>query len=42
MRVDAKLLKVMSQLQILLDKGNITFNNDNKQEMVVVVIVASM
>ena len=28
-RVDAKLLQVMPKLQILLDKGNVTFNNNN-------------
>ena len=26
----AKLLQIMSKLQILLDKGNVTFNNNNK------------
>ena len=29
-RVDAKLLQIMPKLQILLDKGNVTFNNNNK------------
>ena len=28
-RVDAKLLQIMPKLQILLDKGNETFNNNN-------------
>ena len=30
--VDAKLLQIMPTLQILLDKGNVTFNNNNKTE----------
>ena len=30
-RVDPKLLQMMPKLQMLLDKGNITFNN-NKQK----------
>ena len=29
-RVDAKLLQIMPKLQILLDKGKVTFNNKNK------------
>ena len=29
-QVDAKLLQIMPKLQILLDKGNVTFNNNNK------------
>ena len=29
-RVDAKLLQIMLKLQILLDKGKVTFNNNNK------------
>ena len=28
-RVDAKLLQIMPKLQILLDKGKVTFNNNN-------------
>ena len=31
-RVDAMLLQIMSKLQILLDKGNVTFDNINKQK----------
>ena len=31
-RVDAKLLEIMSKLQILLDKENVTFNNINKRK----------
>ena len=31
MRVDAKLLQIMPKLQILLDKGKVTFNNNDKQ-----------
>ena len=30
--VDAKLLQIMPKLQILLDKGNVTLNNNNKQK----------
>ena len=29
-RVDAMLLQIMTTLQILLDKGNVTFHNNNK------------
>ena len=32
MRVDAKLLQIMPKLQILLDKGNVTLNNNNKRK----------
>ena len=32
MQVDAKLLQIMPKLQILLDKGNVTFNNNNKRK----------
>ena len=32
MRVDAKLLQIMPKLQILLDKGNVKFNNNNKRK----------
>ena len=32
MQVDAKLLQIMPKLQILLDKGKVTFNNNNKRE----------
>ena len=28
-QVDAMLLQIMPALQILLDKGNVTFNNNN-------------
>ena len=31
-RVDAKLLQIMPKLQILLDKGKVTFNNKNKRK----------
>ena len=31
-RVDAKLLQIMPKLQILLDKGKVTFNNNNKRK----------
>ena len=31
-QVDAKLLQIMLKLQILLDKGKVTFNNDNKRK----------
>ena len=31
-RVDAKLLQIMIKLQILLDKGKVTFNNNNKRK----------
>ena len=31
-RVDAKLLQIMPKLQILLDKGKVTFNNNIKQK----------
>ena len=31
-RVDAKLLQIMPKLQILLDKGNVPFNNNNKRK----------
>ena len=31
-RVDAKLLPIMPKLQILLDKGKVTFNNTNKRK----------
>ena len=31
-RVDAKLIQIMPKLQILLDKGNVTFNNNNKRK----------
>ena len=31
-RVDAKLLQIMTKLQILLDKGKVTFNNNNKRK----------
>ena len=31
-RVDAKLLQIMPKLQILLDKGNETFNNNNNNK----------
>ena len=30
-RVDAKLLQILSKLQILLDKGKVTFNNNNNK-----------
>ena len=30
-RVDAKLLHIMPKLQILLDKGNATFNNNKRK-----------
>ena len=29
---DAKLLQIVSKLQILLDKGKVTFNNNNKRK----------
>ena len=31
-RVDAKLLQIMPNLQILLDRGKVTFNNNNKRK----------
>ena len=31
-RVDAKLLQIMPKLQILLDRGEVTFNNNNKRK----------
>ena len=31
-RVDAYLLQIMPKLQILLDKGKVTFNNDNERK----------
>ena len=31
-RVDAKLLQIMPNLQILLDEGKVTFNNNNTQK----------
>ena len=31
-RVDAKLLQIMPKLQILLDKGKVTFNTNNKRK----------
>ena len=31
-RVDAKLLQIMIKLQILLAKGKVTFNNNNKRK----------
>ena len=31
-RVDAKLLQIMPRLQILLDKGKVAFNNNNKRK----------
>ena len=31
-RVDPKLLQMMPKFQILLDKGNVTFNNNNKRK----------
>ena len=31
-RVDAKLLQIMPKLQILLDKGKVAFNNNNKRK----------
>ena len=31
-RVDAKLLQIMPKLQILLDKGKVTLNNNNKRK----------
>ena len=31
-RVDGKLLQIMPKLQILLDKGNVTFNNNTKRK----------
>ena len=31
-RIDAKLLQTMLKLQILLDKGKVTFNNNNKRK----------
>ena len=31
-RVNAKLLQIMPKLQILLDKGEVTFNNNNKRK----------
>ena len=31
-RVDPKLLQMMPKLQILLGKGNVTFNNNNKRK----------
>ena len=31
-RVDAKLFQIMSQLQILPDKGNVKFNNNSKRK----------
>ena len=31
-RVDAKLFQIMPKLQILLDKGKVTFNNNNKRK----------
>ena len=31
-QVDAKLLQIMPKLQISLDKGKVTFNNNNKQK----------
>ena len=31
-RVDAKLLQIMPKLQILLDKGKVTFNNNNNRK----------
>ena len=31
-RVDAKLLQVMPKLEILLDKGKVTFNNNNNRK----------
>ena len=31
-RVDHKLLQIMPKLQILLNKGNVTFNNNNKRK----------
>ena len=33
-RVDAKLLQMMPKLQILLDKGNVTFNNINNNKRI--------
>ena len=31
-QVDAKLLQIMIKLRILLDKGNVTFNNNDKRK----------
>ena len=31
-RVDTKVLQIMPKLQILLDKGNVTFNNNHKRK----------
>ena len=31
-RVDPKLLQIMPKLPILVDKGNITFDNNNKRK----------
>ena len=30
-RIDAKLLQIMPKIQILLDKGKVTFNNNNNK-----------
>ena len=32
LQVDAKLLQIMPKLEILLDKGNVTFYNNNKRK----------